>query len=100
MADDPSSIALPPSLLVVATLNNSDIKDVSITETEIKNRQEMANFMLNEDAHNNTTNCDGKILLLGACSAAACPLFSLFAAHNNIIKDIHITENSSKKGRN
>ena len=99
MADDPSSIALPPSLLVVATLNNTDIKDVSMPETEMENRQEMANFMLNDDAHDKKTNCDSKTLLPGACSAAACPLFSLFAAHNNIIKDVHITENSSKIGQ-
>ena len=58
----------------------------------------MDNFMLNDDAHD-TTNCDGKTLLSGACSAAACPLFSLFAAHNNIIKDVQIPENSSKKGQ-
>ena len=98
MADDPSSVALPPSPLIVATLNNTDIKDVSRPETEMEIRQEMANFMLNDDAHN-TTNCDGKTLLSGTCSAAACPLFSLFAAHNNIIKDVHISENSSKKGQ-
>ena len=55
--------------------------------------------MLNDDAHKNKTNCKGKTLLPGARSAAACPLFSLFAAHNNIIKDVHITENSSKKGQ-
>jgi hypothetical protein len=99
MADDPSSVALPPSPLIVATLNNTDIKDVFIPDTEMKNRQEMANFMLNNNAHDNTTNCDGKTKLPGACSAAACPLFSLFATHNNIIKDVHITENSSKKGQ-
>jgi hypothetical protein len=98
--DNASFIALPPSLLIVATLNNIDIKDVSIPETEMKNRQEMANLMLNDGAHNKTTNCDGKTKLPGACSAAACPLFSLFAAHNNIIMDVHITENSSKKGQN
>ena len=98
MADDPSSVALPLSPLIVATLNNTDIKDVSMPETEMKNRQEMANFMLNDDAHN-TTNCDGKTLLSGTCSATAPPLFSLFAAHNNIIKDVHISENSSKKGQ-
>jgi hypothetical protein len=99
MADDPSSVALPPSPLVVATLNNTDIKDVSMPETEMKNRQEIAYFMLNDDADNKKTNCDGKTLLPGACSAAACPFFSLFAAHNNIIKDVHIIENSSKKGQ-
>ena len=99
MADDPSSVALPPSPLIVATLNNTDIKDVSMPVTEMKNRQEMANFMLNDDAHDNKTNCDGKTLLPGACSAAAHPLFSLFAAHNNIIKDVHISENSSKIGQ-
>ena len=55
--------------------------------------------MLNDDAHKNKTNCKGKTLLPGARSAAACPLFSLFAAHNNIIKDVHIYENSSKKGQ-
>ena len=97
MADDPSSVALHPSPLIVATLNNTDIKDVSRPETEMENRQEMANSMLNDDAYD-TTNCDGKKLLPGACSAAARPLFSLFAAHNNIIKDVHISENSSKKG--
>jgi hypothetical protein len=98
MADDPSSVALPPSPLIVATLNNTNIKDVSMPKTEIKNRQEMANIMLNDDADDNTTNCDGKTKLPGACSAAACPLFSLFATHNNIIiKDVHTTENSSKK---
>ena len=59
----------------------------------------MANFMLNDDAHDNKTNCDGKTLLPGACTAAACLLFLLFAAHNNIIKDVHITENSSNKGQ-
>ena len=59
----------------------------------------MANFMLNDDAHNKSTHCDGKTLLPGACSAAACPLFSLFAAHNNITKDVHTTENSSQKGQ-
>jgi hypothetical protein len=100
MADNPSSVALPPSSLIVATLNNTDIKDLSMPETEIKNRQEMANFMLNDDVHNKKTNCDGKTSLPGACSAAAHPLFSLFAAHNNIIKDVHITENSSQKGKN
>ena len=63
-------------------------------ETEMKNRQEMAKFMLNDDAHDKKTNCDDKTLLPGTCSAAACPLFSLFAAHNNIIKDVQITENS------
>ena len=98
MADDPSSVALPLSPLIVVTLNNTDIKNVSMPETEMKNRQEMANFMLNDDTHSKTTNCDGKTKLPGACSAAACPLFSLFAAHNNIIKDVHISENSSKKG--
>jgi hypothetical protein len=98
MADDPSSVALPLSPLIVATLNNTDIKDVSMSETERKNRQEMANFMLNDDAHGKETNCDGKTSLPGACTAAARPLFSLFATHNNIIKDVHITENSSKKG--
>ena len=67
-------------------------------ETEMKNRQEMANFMLNEDAHD-TTNYDGMTLLPGACTAATRPLFSLFAAHNNIFKDVHISENSSKKGQ-
>ena len=67
-------------------------------ETEIKNRKETANFMLNDDAHDNKTNCDGKTLLPGACIATACPLFSLFAVHNNIIKDDQIIENSSKKG--
>ena len=56
----------------------------------------MANFMLNDNAHD-TTNCDGKTLPSGTCSAAARPLFSLFATHNNIIKDVHISENSSKK---
>jgi hypothetical protein len=100
MTDDPSSVALPPSLLIVATLNNTDIKDVSMPETEMKNRKEMANFMLNDNAHDKKTNCNDKTLPPGACTAAACPLFSLFAAHNNIIKDVHITENSSKKGRN
>ena len=99
MADDPSSVALPLSPLIVVTLNNTDIKNVSMPETEMKNRQEMANFMLNDDAHDKKTNCDSKTLLPGACSAAARPLFSLFAAHNNIIKDVHITENSSKKGQ-
>jgi hypothetical protein len=99
MADDPSSVALPPSPLIVATLNNTDIKDVSMPETEMKNLQEMANFMLNDDAHDKKTNCNGKTLLAGACTAAARPLFSLFAAHNNIIKDVHISENSSKKGQ-
>ena len=89
MADDPSSVALPSSPLIVATLNNTDIKDVPRPETEMKNRQEMANLMLNDDAHD-TTNCDGKTLLPGTCSTAACPLFSLFATHNNIIKDVHI----------
>jgi hypothetical protein len=69
-------------------------------ETEMKNRQEMANFMLNDDSHDNITNCDGKTLLPGTCSAAARPLFSLFAAHNNIIKDVQITETAPKKGRN
>ena len=98
MTDDPSSVALPPSLLIVATLNNTDIKDVSRPETEMENRQEMTNFMLNDDAHDNKTNYDGKILLPGTCTATARPLFSLFAAHNNIIKDVHISENSSKKG--
>ena len=67
-------------------------------KTEMKNRQEMANFMPNDDVHN-TTNCDGKTLLLGACSAPACPLLSLFATHNNIIKDVQISENSSQKGQ-
>ena len=95
MVDDPSSVALPPSPLIVATLNNTDIKDVSRPETEMKNRQEMANFMLNDVAHD-TTNCDSKTLLPGACSAAARPLFSLFATRNSIIKDVHLTENSSK----
>ena len=99
MADDPSPIALPPSLLVVATLNNIDIKDVSMLDTEMENRKEMANLILNDDAHNKKTNCDGKTLFPGACSAAAGPLFSLFAAHNNIIKDVHITEKSSQKGQ-
>ena len=94
MANNPSSVALPPSLLIVATLNNKDIKDVSIPEKEIKNRQEMPNFMLNDDAHDKKTNCDGKTLLPGACSAAARPFFSLFAAHNNIIKDVHKTGKS------
>jgi hypothetical protein len=98
MEIDPSSVALPPSLLIVAILNNTDIKDVSIPETEMKNRQEIANFMLNDDAHNKKTNCDGKTLLPGACSAAARPLFSLFATQNNIIKDVQIPENSSQKG--
>ena len=65
-------------------------------ETEMKNRQEMANFMLNEDAHD-TSDYDGMTLLPGACTAAARPLFSLFAAHNSIIKDVHISENSSQK---
>ena len=97
MSDDPSSVALSPSPLIVATLNNTDIKDVSMPETEMENRQEMANFMLNDDAHDKKSNCNGKILLPGTCSAAACPLFSLFAAHNNIIKDVHITENCSIK---
>ena len=69
-------------------------------ETEMKNRQEMANYMLNDDSHDKSTNCDGKTPLPGTSSAATRPLFSLFVAHNNIIKDIHITENSSKKGRN
>ena len=100
MADDPSSIALPPSPLIVAISNNTDIKDVSRPETEMKNRPEMTNFMLNDDAHDNKTNCDGKTLLPGACTATAHPLFSLFAAHNITIKDVHISENSSKKGRN
>ena len=59
----------------------------------------MPNFMLNDDAHDKKTNCDGKTLLPGACSAAARPFFSLFAAHNNIIKDVHKTENSSQKGQ-
>ena len=54
--------------------------------------------MLNDNAHD-TTNCDGKTLLPGTCSTAACPLFSLFVAHNNIIKDVHKTESSSKKGQ-
>jgi hypothetical protein len=97
MADDPYSVALPPFPLIIATLNNTDIKDVSMPETEIYNRQEMANFMLNDDAHDKKTNCDGKTLLLGACSVAARPLFSLFTGHNNNIKDVHIAENSSKK---
>jgi hypothetical protein len=97
MADNPSSVPLPPTLLIVATLNNTDIKDVSMPETAMKNGQVMANFMLNDDPHGKTTNCDGKTKIPGTCSAAACPLFSLFAAHNNIIKDVHITENSSKK---
>ena len=66
-------------------------------ETEMKNRQKMSNFMLNDDAHNKKTKCDGKTLLPGACTSAACPLFTLFATHNNIIKDVHKTENSSKK---
>ena len=99
MADDPSSVALPPSPLIVATLNNTDIKDVSRPESEMENRQEMANFMLNDDAHDKKTNCDSKTLLPGACTATARPLFSLFAAHNNIIKDVHISENSSKIGQ-
>jgi hypothetical protein len=99
MADDPSSVALPPSPLIVATLHNTDIKDLSMPETEMKNRQEMANFMLNDDAHDKKTNCDGKTLLPDTCTAAAYPLFSLFAAPNNIIKDVHISENSSKKGQ-
>ena len=68
-------------------------------ETEMRNRQEMANLVLSDDAHDKTTNCDGKTKLPGACSAAAYPLFSLFAAHNNIIKDVHISEDSSKKGQ-
>ena len=55
----------------------------------------MANFMLNDNAHD-TTNCDGKTLPSGTCSAAARPLFSLFATRNSIIKDVHLTENSSK----
>ena len=59
----------------------------------------MPNFMLNDDAHDKKTNCDGKTLLPGACSAAARPFFSLFAAHNNIIKDVHKTGKSSKKGQ-
>ena len=88
-----------PSPLIVAILNNTDIKDVSMHETEMRNRQEMANLVLSDDAHDKTTNCDGKTKLPGACSAAAYPLFSLFAAHNNIIKDVHITENSSRKGQ-
>ena len=100
MADDPSSVALPLSPLIVVTLNNTDIKNVSMPETEMKNRQEMANFMLNDDAHDNKTNCNSKTSLPDPCTATACPLFLLFAAHNNIIKDVHITENSSKKGRN
>jgi hypothetical protein len=100
MTDDPSSAALPPSPLIIATLNNTDIKDVSMPETERKNRQEMANFMLNDDAHDKKTNCNGKTSLPGACTAAACPLFSLFAAHSNIIKDVRISENSSQKGKN
>jgi hypothetical protein len=100
MANAPSVTRPPsPSLLIVSTLNNTDIKDVSMPETEIKNRQEMANFMLNDDAHGKKTNCDGKTKLQGTCSAAARPLFSLFAAHNNIVKDVHITGNSSKKGQ-
>jgi hypothetical protein len=99
MADNPSSVALPPSPLIVATLNNTDIKDVSIPESELKNRQEMAIFMLNDDAHDKKTNCNGKTSLPGTCSAAACPLFSLFTGHNNITKDVHITENISKKGQ-
>ena len=98
MEDDPSSVALPPSPLIIAILNNTDIKDVSRPETEMENRQEMANFMLNDDAHDNKTNCDSKTLLPGACSASARPLFSLLATQNNIIKDVHITENSSKIG--
>ena len=97
MADNPPYIALPPSLLLVPTLNNTDIKDVSMSETEIKYRQEMANFMLNDDSHDKKTKCDGKTKLPGACSAIARPLFSLLAAHNNIIKNVHISENSSKK---
>ena len=68
-------------------------------ETEMKNRQEMANYMLNDDSHDKSTNCDGKTPLPGTSSAATRPLFSLFVAHNNIIKDIHITENSSNKGQ-
>ena len=98
MADDPSSVALPLSPLIVAILNNTDIKDVSRPETEMENRQEIANFMLNDDDHD-TTDYDGMTLLPGACTAVARPLFSLFAAHNNIIKDVHISENSSKKGQ-
>ena len=54
-------------------------------ETEMKYRQEMANLMLNDDAHDKKTNCDGKTKLPGACSDAARPLFSLFTAHKNII---------------
>ena len=69
-----------------------------MTKTEMKNRQEMAYFMLNDD-HNKTNNCDGKTILPVACSAAACPLFPLFTAHNSFIKDVHITENSSKRGQ-
>ena len=97
MADDPSSVALHPSPLIVATLNNTDIKDVSRPETEMENRQEMANFTLNDDEHD-TPNYDCMTLLPCACTAAARPFFSLLATHNNIIKDVHIGENSSKKG--
>ena len=70
--------------------------EVTPLPSTFSRRHKMANFMLNEDAHD-TTNYDGMTLLPGACTAAARPLFSLFAAHNNIIKDVHISENSSKK---
>ena len=75
MADDPSSVALPPSPLIVATLNNTDIKDVSMPETEMENRQEMANFMLNDDAHD-TTSYDGMTLL---------PVFHFCFRHGDIL---------------
>ena len=55
--------------------------------------------MLNDDAHDTITTCDGKTLPPAAGSAVACPLFSLFATHNNTIKDVNITENSYKKGQ-
>jgi hypothetical protein len=77
MEDDPSPVALPPSPPIVATLNNTDIKDLSMPETEMKNRQEMANFMLNDDAHDKKTNCDGKTSLPGGLYC--CILSSLLA---------------------
>ena len=98
MADNPSSDALPPSPLIVATIN-TDIKDVSMPETAMKNRQEMSNSILNDNAHDKKINCDGKTKLSRTCSAVVHPLFSLFAAHNNIIKGVHITENSSRNGQ-
>ena len=69
-------------------------------ETAMKNRQEMSNSMLNDNAHDKTTNCDCKTKLPGTCSAAVHPLFSLFAAHNNIVKDVHNNKTAPKMGRN